>query len=311
MTGRTKLALLRSFIELLLGLWLTATIVFILTRILNGDPAAVMAGMEAKPEDIATIRHSLGLDTSLPAQYIGWLGAIIRGDFGQSWYFHENAADLIFHRLGLTLSLAVLALLLSWLIALPGGIIGARRKGSATDRLMQAGNYLFLALPEFWVALLLLLLFGVGLHWIGLFGIASPLSLVVAALSLALGRGALLARSLRASLLEESGKDYVLSLRLLGLPSRRLFSRHLLPNALRPLIVLSGIQFGYLLGGAVIVEQVFSLPGLGKLLLQALEHRDLPLVQAGVMVSSACFMFSSFLADWAGRILDPRQDQRQ
>lgn len=269
-----------------------------------------MAGMDAKPEDITAIRQSLGLDKPLVVQYFSWLGAALQGDFGQSWYFHESASGLIFNRLGLTLSLAVLALIMSWVIALPGGLIGAQRKGSAIDRLMQAGSYLFLALPEFWVALLLLIFFGVYLGWIGLFGLSSPLSLVVAALSLALGRAALLARSLRASLLEESGKDYVLALRLLGMPSRRIFIRHLLPNALRPLIVLSGIQFGYLLGGAVIVEQVFSLPGLGRLLLQALLARDLPLVQAGVIVVSACFMLSSFLTNWASSRLDPRQDHQ-
>ncbi len=292
----------------------TATIVFVLMRVLPGDPAALILGVDAPPQEARALRHMLGLDRPLWEQYAAWLGGLARGRLGDSLYYHAPVASLIAQRLPVTLSLAFAGLALTVAAAVPLGIVAAVRAWSAVDLGVLVATQAGLAVPSFWVGILLLLLFNVALHWLPLQGYAPLVEgpgqwarhLLLPAVALAAARAAQLTRFVRGAVLEELGREYIRTARGKGLGRGAVLLRHALRNALIPTVTVAGLQFGYLLGGAIVIEQVFGLPGLGRLVLQGIYARDLPLVQAAVAVLAILVAFLNMVVDLLYRVLDPR-----
>lgn len=290
-----------------LTLLAASVVIFGLLQVLPGDPAAYMMGLNASPEAIATLREQMGLHGGLIERYLSWAGGLLRGDFGISYTYQTPVTALIGERLAVSLPLALSALVLSVLVALPVGVLAARNHGKATDggliALMQAG----IAIPNFWLGLLLILLFAVTLGWFPAGGYNGWTSLVLPAIALAAPQAAILARVLRTALLDTLNEDYVRTARAKGLSRNAALIRHALPNAWIPVLTVLGLQAPFLLAGGVVIENVFSLPGLGRLAFQAVSQRDLIVVQGVVMVLVAVVVVVSLLVDIAYAMADPRQ----
>ena len=292
--------------RLVLTVFIVATVVFVIVRVVPGDPALVIAGVDAHPQDIAAIRAKLGTDRPMLQQYGTWMWNLLHLDLGRSFTTGESVSGLILARFPLTFSLALAGFVLSMLIAVPLGVISAVRRWHAIDYTVMAYTQIGLAVPSFWLGIILLLLFSVRIHLFPLFGLGGISSLVLPSIALGIERSALLIRIVRGSMIEELSKDYIITALAKGLSRRVIIVRHALRNALLPVITIAGIQFGYLLGGAIIIEQVFSLPGLGRLFLTAISNRDFPLVQGGVIFVAAVFSVVSFLADILYSVVNPR-----
>ncbi len=289
-------------------------IVFALVQLAPGDPAQFMMGMEASPAAVAGLRAELGLQGSLPARYLGWVAGLLRGDAGTSYTYRVPVAALLGPRLAVSLPLAGLAMLLSVLLGLSAAFAGARRPGGVTDRALALVTRLGLALPSFWLAMLLLLVFSVRLRWFGAGGFpgweggAGPAlaALALPSIALALPQAAVIARVARGALGAELARDYVRTARAKGLGAGTILRRHALPNAAAPILTVIGLQFPFLLAGGVIVETVFYLPGIGRLVLQAIGGRDLIVVQAVAILLVAMTVAASVLIDLAQMLADPR-----
>jgi peptide/nickel transport system permease protein len=292
--------------RLLLTVLLISTIVFFVIRVIPGDPAIVIAGVDASKEDIAAIRARLGTDQPLAVQYGRWLVAVVRFDFGSSLATGQPVTQLVFERFPLTLTLAVLGLLISVVLAIPLGIVSAVRRWSGWDYAGMAFSQVGMAVPSFWLGIILLLLFAVKIRLFPLFGSGGLRNLVLPAISLGLARAAILLRLTRASMIQELSREYVVAARAKGLTERMVKYKHALKNALLPVVTLAGIQLGYMLGGAVIIEQVFSLPGLGRLFLTAVSQRDFPLIQGGIVFIALVFSFINFAVDILYSVLNPK-----
>lgn len=301
-----KLAL--PILQLFLTIFIVTTIVFFLLRVIPGDPARVALGMNASEESVRQFRTDFGLDRPVLTQYLDWLGSVLRFDYGVSFRTKLPVTPLISERLGLTLFLALGGMLLSLFISIPAAAASAMKPWRGGDRSMMALAHLFMAFPEFWIGMLLILLFSVALGWFPLFGSGFGPHLILPVLALGLSRAPVLYRTLRNGLILESRQPYTLLFLGAGISKRRLIWRYLLPNQLPGLVAIASIQFGYLLGGAIIIEQVFALPGLGRLLLGALLARDLPLIQGGVMVAALIFSTLGLFSDWANRKAMKRHD---
>ncbi|MFP3959321.1 MAG: ABC transporter permease [Spirochaetaceae bacterium] len=298
--------LLRRAGRLLLTVLLISTLVFFLLRVLPGDPAEVVAGFEASDEELEEIRHRLGTDERLSVQYLRWISGVARLDFGTSYFSGEPVAALIAERLPVTLLLATLGFLFAVAVAVPLGVVSAVRHDTLIDYLGIAYSQLGMAIPGFWLGILLLLVFSVKLGLLPLFGAAGPAHFVLPALALGVSRSAVLVRIVRNSTLQELEREYVLTAESKGLAERTIRYRHLLRNALLPVITVAGIQLGYMLGGTVIIEQVFSLPGLGRLFLSGIYDRDFPVIQASVVFLAVVFSVVNFIADVLYGIVNPR-----
>jgi peptide/nickel transport system permease protein len=292
--------------RLLLTIFLISTIVFFVIRIIPGDPALVVAGMDATPEAIAAIRAKLGTDQPLPAQFVQWLWNVVRFDFGVSLISGQPVTKLVFQRFPLTLSLAILGILISILIAIPLGVLSAVKRWSAWDYSGMAFSQIGMAIPSFWLGIMLLLIFAVKIPIFPLFGSGSIVHLILPAVSLGIARAAIILRLTRASMIEELSKEYVITARAKGLTEQMVKYKHALKNALLPVITITGIQLGYMLGGAIITEQVFSLPGLGRLFLTGIYQRDFPLIQGGVVFVAIIFSLINFTVDILYSVLNPR-----
>jgi peptide/nickel transport system permease protein len=292
--------------RLLLTIFLISTIVFLVIRIIPGDPALVVAGMDATQEAIAAIRTKLGTDQPLPAQYLRWLWKVARFDFGESLISGQPVIKLVFQRFPLTLSLAVLGILISVVIAIPLGVLSAVKRWSLWDYSGMAFSQIGMAIPSFWLGIMLLLIFAVKIPIFPLFGSGSIVHLILPAISLGIARAAIILRLTRASMIEELSKEYVITARAKGLTERMVKYKHALKNALLPVITITGIQLGYMLGGAIITEQVFSLPGLGRLFLTGIYQRDFPLIQGGVVFVAIIFSLINFTVDILYSVLNPR-----
>jgi peptide/nickel transport system permease protein len=303
---RFALYALRRLGRLLLTVLVMASLVFVVLRIIPGDPAAAVAGIDAEEEDVRALRRSMGLEGPLGRQYLSWLWDVLRLDLGVSLTSSRTVAGLIGDRFPLTLSLAVFGLGVAVAVGVPLGVLSAIRRWRAADYAAMAVSHSLMSVPSFWLGILLLLLFSVRLRWFPLFGSGSFAHLVLPALALGLSRGAVLTRVVRASVIEELAKEYVVTARAKGLREYVVRYRHALRNALLPVITLAGLQFGYMLGGAIVIEQVFSLPGLGRLFLSAIYQRDFPLVQGGVVFVALVFSGVNFVVDLAYSIVDPR-----
>jgi ABC-type dipeptide/oligopeptide/nickel transport system permease component len=306
--------LLRRLGVLALTLIGGSLVVFALLQLAPGDPAQFMMGIQANPDAVAALRAELGLGGSAASRYLDWIGSMIQGDLGTSYAYRVPVAGLIGARLALSLPLALLAMLVSTMIGLPGAFFAALRPGAWLDRAIGASTRVGIAIPSFWLAMILLLIFAVRLPWFAASGFPgweagigpALASLVLPTLALALPQAALIARVARAALSSEQGRDYVRTARAKGVGRGRILWRHIAPNAAAPILAIVGLQFPFLLGGSVIVENVFYLPGLGRLIVQAITARDLIVVQAVAMLMVVATVIASFLTDIAQILLDPR-----
>lgn len=298
--------LFRRLLILLPLLFVVATIVFLFLRMIPGDPVEAMLGEGAKAADIQAIRHELLLDRPFLAQYGLYLGGILRGDFGQSWSLKTPVSLLIWKRLPATALLALSAVAVAILLAFPMGFMAARKANSWTDRILMVFAVAGGAMPTFWLGPLLILLFSIALGWFPVSGYGTFAHLVLPALTLGTALTAILVRMLRSSLLEESHSDYVRTARAKGLSTNQALFRHALRNALLPVVTLLGLQFGSLLTGAIITETIFSWPGLGRLLIQAIYSRDYPLVQGCILVFALVYAIVNLAVDVLNSALDPR-----
>jgi peptide/nickel transport system permease protein len=292
--------------RLLLTVFIISTLVFFVIRVIPGDPALIIAGMDANPEDVQAIRVKLGTDRSLPLQYFEWLWDIVRFDFGNTLISGEPVIKLILERFPLTMTLAFLGISLGVLIAVPLGVVSAVKRWSAWDYFGLIFSQLGMAIPSFWLGIILLLVLAVKIPIFPLFGSETPAHYVLPALSLGFARAAVILRLTRASMVEELSKEYVITARAKGLTERMVKYKHALKNALLPIITITGIEFGYMLGGAIIIEQVFSLPGLGRLFLFGIYQRDFPLIQGGVVFVAIIFSLVNFTADILYSIVNPK-----
>lgn len=305
--------LLNRLASLLLSLLAASIVIFLVLEVVPGDPASFMLGLNATPESAAALRDALGLDGPPLQRYLAWLFGFFRGDLGISYTYKVPVAELVADRIWLSLPLAIYALALSTLIAFPVGILAAARRGSATDVSVMGLTQLGVAVPNFWFAMLLVLLFAVTLRWFsagGFPGWEDPWlalkALTLPAVALALPQASILARVMRSALLDTLSEDYIRSARAKGLSKGQTLWRHALRNALIPVLTIIGLQFSFLLAGAIIIENVFFLPGLGRLVFQGITQRDLIVVKSVVMILVFAVILVTFLVDVTYALVDPR-----
>ena len=306
--------LLRRVIGLVLTLLAASLVVFLVLDVLPGDPASLMLGTAARPDTLAALRHQIGLDQPAALRYALWVAGMAHGDFGVSYTYGVPVDRLIGARVMVSLPLALMAIALSTLIAIPVGVTTAARRGRPLDAGLMGVAQLGVAVPNFWLGLLFILLFSVRLGWLPAGGfagwdqgvVAGLRSLLLPALALALPQAAILARVTRAALLETLDQDYVRTALAKGVSGAGALWRHALPNALIPVVTVLGLQFGFLLAGTIIIENVFALPGLGRLIFQAVAQRDLIVVQDLVVLLAGSVIVVNFLVDLAYFWLDPR-----
>lgn len=304
--------------SLTLSLAAASLVIFLLMEIVPGDPAATMLGMNATPEAVAALRAELGLDQGPVVRYLAWIGGMLTGDFGVSYAYRTPVAGMVLDRLQVSLPLALYALALAVLAAFPVGIWAAARRGRAADSAVMAATQLGIALPNFWFAMLLVLVFAVRLRWMpagGFPGWGAGLgpglrALTLPAIALALPQAAILARVMRSALIDTLGEDFIRTARAKGLTRGQVLRRHALRAAMIPVLTILGLQFSFLLAGAIIIENVFFLPGLGRLVFQAISARDLIVVESVVMILVCAVILVAFLVDLAYAAVDPRLRRR-
>ena len=280
-------------------------ILFVLLRI-GGDPVAHLVRPEATEEEIQAVRRAYGFDRPLPEQYLRSLQLMVQGDFGNSFRFRTPAMPLVLERLPATLHLAFAAVVVALIIAIPAGLVAAVYQNSPIDLIVTTMSTLGRAMPNFWIGIMLILLFAVQLRWLPVSGREQPASIILPAITLGGGVATSLARILRSSMLEVMRREYMTTARAKGLDEWRVIIGHGMRNALIPVVTVFGLQTAWLLGGAVIVEEVFAWPGLGRLMLASVLVRDLSVVQAGVFVFALVVMGSNLLVDLSYAFLDPR-----
>ncbi len=290
-------------VPVLLGV---ATLVFALIHLVPGDPAEAMLGESAPAADLADLRAKLGLDEPLIVQYGHFLRGLVRGDLGTSFRYNTPVTSEIGQRLGRTAQLALVAMAVSVAIAVPLGILGALYRGRAIDQAAMALSLAGIAMPNFWLGPLLAIIFAVELGWLPVSGTGSWRHLVLPALTLGAALAAIVARMTRASLVEELGELYVLAARARGVSRARAVIRHALRNSLIPVVTILGLQLGAVLTGTIITETIFSWPGVGRLLIQAINFRDYPLVQGCILFIAVTYVLMNLLVDVTYAWLDPR-----
>lgn len=306
--------MIRRAAELLATLFAASLVIFLAMNVLPGDPAQVLLGINADPAALVRLRAELGLDRPLPERFITWLGAVLRGDLGTSATYDVPVAALIAERAVVSVPLAALALALSVATALPAGLVAANARGRPADRIVTAGAQLALSIPNVWLGMMLIYLVAIRFGWApaGGFpgwraGLGPALAaLVLPALALAVPQAAILTRIVRAAVAEAADEDYVALARAKGRSAWGATVRHALPNAWGPILTIIGLQFGFLVAGAIIIETVFSLPGLGRLLFQAVAQRDLAVVEGVVLVVVAVVVLANSLCDGLAAWSNPR-----
>jgi peptide/nickel transport system permease protein len=309
--------LFRRTVGFLLTLLAVSVVVFAVMNVLPGDPALTILGMDATEDALAALRTQLGLNEPLLVRYFSWVWNALHGDFGISHSFRVHVSILIAERLPMTVSLAVAGMFFTLIIALTLGIGAAARHRKIGDWGVMFLSQIGIAVPAFWLSILLVLLFAVKLRWLppgGFSGWSDPVaavrSLVLPTIALALVQSAVLARVTRSSALEVMRQDFVRTARASGLSRRRMLWRHVLPNALVPIVTIVGMQFAALVTGTIVIENVFYLPGLGRLIFQSIANRDLPTVQALVMLFAAIVVTANFIVDLLYVVIDPRLKAR-
>ncbi len=273
---------------------------------LSGDPVMLMLPGDASHQEIEDLRERLGFNDPIPVQYVRFAWNAVRGDFGESLYYHVPVMELIVERLPASIELAVAAMVLALVVAVPIGIVSAIKRGSLLDMGAMLGALFGLSMPHFWLGIMLMLLFSVQLGWLPTSGRGTWLHLIMPATALGMSLMAMFARLTRSVMLEVLSLDYIRTARAKGLKERMVIGKHALKNALIPLVTVAGMQFGFLIGGTVIIETVFAWPGLGRLVVQAIFNRDYPLVQAIVLVMAVIFVGMNLLVDLLYIYLDPQ-----
>ncbi|MXZ50114.1 MAG: ABC transporter permease [Rhodobacteraceae bacterium] len=306
--------LLSRIISLLLSLAVASLVIFFVIEIIPGDPASFMLGLNASPETIASLKAELGLDQTPLIRYFDWVSGLVVGDFGISYTYKVPISELVVDRIQVSLPLALYALLLSTAIAFPVGLIAASKRGGTADFGIMGFTQLGIAVPNFWFAMLLVLFFAINLRWFSAGGFSGwdagfwygIKSLTLPAIALALTQASILARVMRSALIDTLSQDYIRTARAKGLSQRRVLIKHALRNAMIPVLTILGLQFSFLLAGAIIIENVFFLPGLGRLIFQAIIQRDLIVVESVVMLMVFAVIVVNFLVDLTYAMVDPR-----
>ncbi|SFC51690.1 ABC transporter permease [Tropicimonas isoalkanivorans] len=301
-------------ISLTLSLVAASLVIFLVVEVIPGDPAAYMLGLNASPEAVDALRDALGLNGSLPERYLSWASGMLRGDFGTSYTYRVPVADLVAQRLWVSVPLAIYALTVSTLIALPVGMLAAARRGRAVDYGIIGATQLGIAVPNFWFAMLLVVLLAITWPVFPAGGFPgwdagawqAIKALTLPAVALALPQASILARVMRSALIETLGQDYIRTARAKGLSEGEALRNHGLRNAMIPVLTIIGLQFSFLLAGAIIIEKVFFLPGLGLLIFQGITQRDLVVVESVVMLLVFAVILVTFLVDLAYAAVDPR-----
>jgi peptide/nickel transport system permease protein len=291
-----------------------SVVVFLIVHLVPGDPARAILGLNATPELVARLRTQLGLDDSLVSQYVAWLGNVLTGDFGTDYSSSAPIATLLGQRLPVTIELALVALLIAVLIGVPLGVLAAVRRGRGPDAAAQGVSMVGISVPDFWIGIMLILAFSLGLGVLPSSGwvpfsedpVENLRHVLLPALALGVGFSAVLIRVTRAAMLEVLAQDYIRFCRAKGVPERSVIFKHALRNAAIPITTVVGMQAGYLLGGAIVVEQVFSLPGVGRLVLDGVLQRNYPVVQATVLVIGVMFIVVNLVSDVLYTVLNPR-----
>ena len=300
----------RYFLQRLLytlpALWLILTMVFLMIHIVPGDPVLQMLGQDARVEDLAQLRHSLGLDQPLGVQYVRYLAGFARGDWGQSVRFAAPVRPIVLQRFPATLELSLAALAVCIAIAIPAGVFSARRRGSRADRATSVFTLLGLSLPNFALGPILILVFSIEIGWLPVSGRGGISHLILPAATLGAALAAILTRMVRGSMIEELSSDYVRTARAKGISETSVLFRHAFPNALIPVITIVGLQFGSLLAGTIVTETIFSWPGIGRLAVQAISARDYPLLQGCILIIAVSYVAVNLLTDLVYSIVDPR-----
>jgi len=268
----------KRFTSLLLSLIAASVVIFAIIEIIPGDPAAFILGVNARDDTLLALREQMGLNDPILVRYLNWVAGLLQGDFGTSWTYKTPVADLIADRIWVSLPLAIFALLLSTLIAFPAGIIAAARRGGPADVSIMGATQLGVAIPNFWFAMILVLIFAINLRWFSAGGFPG----------------------------DTLGEDYIRSARAKGLSHRQTLWRHAVRNAMIPVLTIIGLQFSFLLAGGIIIEQVFFLPGLGRLIFQSISARDLIVVESVVMLLVFVVIIVNFAVDLAYALVDPR-----
>jgi ABC-type dipeptide/oligopeptide/nickel transport system permease component len=312
--GLPSYALRRLFlaVPVLFGV---SVLVFAVLHLAPGDPAAIMLGAQATKEDVVRLHRDLGLDQPLVVQYVRWMGHVLQGDLGRSIPLGRAVLPEVLLRFKATLVLTAGALLIAILLGLAAGIVSAVKQYTWLDRISMGVAVTGVSLPVFWTGIMLILLFALQLRWFPSSGMSSPYGsgvadvlwhLVLPAVTLGTASAAALARLTRSSVLEIIRQDYVRSARAKGLAERAVITRHVLKNAINPIITVLGLQVGFLLGGAILTETVFSWPGLGSMMVRAIQARDYPLVQGGVLLIATTFVLVNLVVDLLYAVFDPR-----
>lgn len=294
-------------------------LIFIIMRVIPGDPAEVILGAEGtggyiKPIQVETLREELGLSKPLVVQYLNWVGGALHGDFGRSLWYGTSVATEIGRRIPLTIELVLMGIIIGWVIGLPIGILSAVYRESALDQVLRASSVLLLAIPNFWIGTIIVLVGVLAFGWLPPTGthvlwkdpIGNITQMIWPALIIGVAEVARVARMSRSSLLEVIREDYIRTARAKGLSARLVYARHALKNALIPVITLSSLYFGALLGGTVVLESIFSMPGLGRALLESVKTRDYPMVQTLILFLVAMFAAINLVVDILYTVLDPR-----
>jgi peptide/nickel transport system permease protein len=295
-------------------LLLVSVVVFMLLHLIPGDPALAMLGDQATPDAVAAMHKQLGLDRPLYVQYLKWLENAVQGDFGRSTSSNLPVTEAITRRIPVTIELTVFSILISLAIAIPAGIVAATRRNSRLDAALTTISMLGVSLPHFFMAILLIFVFSQQLNWLPPIGytpllddpVESLRRMILPAITLGTGLSAIVMRMTRSSLLEVLSKDYVRTARAKGLTEASTVRRHALKNALIPVITVVGLQIGALLGGTIITETIFALPGIGRLLIDSIFQRDYPLVQGVVLFAALAYLLTSLIVDVAYALVDPR-----
>lgn len=309
-----RLYLLQRLLSLILVLIGGSVVIFAILRFLPGDPVIAMMGFEINPEVVEEMRRELGLDQPVIVQYVQWMGAALQGDLGRSILMRRDVADLLLARFPTTLMLALASLVVALAIALPAGVIAAKNKGKTLDHVSRLVALAGVSMPNFWLGLLLIMFFGVMLRWLPVGGFVSPLvdplgtlaHLILPAITLGTAYAATITRMLRASMVDVLRREYILVARAMGLPPRQIVWYDAFRNALIPTVTVAGFAFGYMLAGTIIVEVIFNIPGVGRLLYESILTRDYPVVQGVVLFNVAIFVLVNFLVDILYTMLDPR-----
>lgn len=309
-----KIYLLRRVLAVIPVMIIVATLAFVLIHLAPGDPASVIAGPYAAPDDVAKLRRQLGLDEPLPMQLMHWYGRLLTGNLGDSIFLRRPVTEAVLERIEPTLLLTIWGTLIAVLLGVPAGIISARYHNSAVDQSLMGLALLGLSIPNFLLGLLMILVFGVWLGWLPVAGYV-PLdeglwrntrSLLMPSVSLGLVQSALIARITRSSMLDVLREQYIVSGRAKGLDERTVVYKHALKNAIIPTLTVIGITFALLVGGAVVIETVFNIPGLGRLIISAVLRRDYPVIQGVVLLIAVSYTVINLLVDLAYLVIDPR-----